>query len=600
MTSTAKRQHKHLLLDFPNIKMIAVLITDWLTIWDLGRLDSSICNHKDKLREKYLQLFSSNVILKMNSTGQNINNMLQSKKFHDIFKINHTPSHIIHSIDIFKFLLKYNIALTTIAFTIFIEKNMLEEYFLQFGNKLIIIEFYGHYHNKDSWNLYYNLFNLLPNLNIILFHKNSCILYTQDFIEITEKCSNLKILYLHNKFHLIPPNKTIKPYLRPQPPLTIQNNLNIQLFSLYNYTKTLNNCIQSLYNNINLTELDLTGCTSFNDNCLLQLIPIKYKLNKLNLNYCTKLTSTGIISFFTSTSNVKTSIFDLRVSKLEITTEIILLLSQYCPDLLYLDISNCKYYSSISINTLFEKCLNIETIVLSNNIQITDENIEILLYYCKNIHSIYIHNCSSLTDICMNSLLLYIHQLKAIHIGGRSNITHMGLINSVENTTNSSHGINDSTNTTMGLINSIENRYLQLTDLDISDQPNFHNDSIITILNTFPNVRILNISGIKNITITTINSITTKLKYLEELKINEIFCLIDSVFSYNNDTIQCGNNILSSLYLLSMNECEYLSDTAIIELVQGCGKGLISLSLNNCIELTDIAGMYSVLDVVCV
>ena len=58
-------------------------------------------------------------------------------------------------------------------------------------------------------------------------HKNSCILYTQDFIEITEKCSNLKILYLHNKFHLIPPNKTIKPYLRPQPPLTIQNNLNI-------------------------------------------------------------------------------------------------------------------------------------------------------------------------------------------------------------------------------------------------------------------------------------------------------------------------------------------------------------------------------------
>ena len=37
MTSTAKRQHKHLLLDFPNMKMIAVLITDWLTIWDRTR-----------------------------------------------------------------------------------------------------------------------------------------------------------------------------------------------------------------------------------------------------------------------------------------------------------------------------------------------------------------------------------------------------------------------------------------------------------------------------------------------------------------------------------------------------------------------------------
>lgn len=549
--ATAKRAiaaaKKCLLIDFPNTKLAALLVSQWLDIWDLGRFDSAVCNHSNQLRVKYLRFFGPTSMFAMTSTGHSVQSHLHP----------HSPAILSHKIitspDCIRFLQKRNIALTTLSLAVFTDKRLLDEYLLQYGHKLTSLDFGGHYGNADSWQLYYDVFNLCPRLQAVVFHTHSSLICPQDVLDITQKCPLLRKLHFQNKFHLLPPKNLVKKYPKTQPNVSIIGGEEMVQFALRGYAKSTLFCLTNLTEQCeNLTILDLEGCTGLNDAALLKLATGRCNIRTLNVNHCTKLTATGVLAYVIENTAKNVHLEQLHLMKVEVVDDILVTLSEQCINLTLLDMRLCKPVTDTGLSAVVRQCCKLDTLLLQSNEHITDTTVETLAQNCTALHTLTLHNCIQLT----NASVQYIAQcanLRTLDIGGRSAITDITLPPSV-------------------------------TDLNVSFLPSLTDTHIIAMTQAAPLLVKLNISGLNSVSDHSMAAIAIHCTCLRELCMNELIYITDRGVSALVQALG------GTLQVLSVADCVRITDEAVVTMAQCCGKGLRSLRLRGLDALTDIAG----------
>lgn len=538
------RMQKCLLIDFPNLKLAGVIISEWMTIWDLGRLDSAVCNRQRDLRSKYLKIFGATAQFAMYSSVCNAARI-------DITEDNRR---VICSADGLRFLLKRNIALTTCALTVFLEKNVLLEYFRRFGAKLQVLEFCGHIGNVDSWQLYYELFQYCPRLRAVLFHTNSSVLCPQDVWEITQCCPLLQRLQVQNGFHLTVP-RNVRPYEKVQPNLTITALVQLRTFTLHSFSKSTLALTTALATECPaLTSVDLTGCTGLNDAALLKLATDGVcTLEAMNLNQCSKLTCTGIVAFLTANGAKNASLRDLHLSKTECTNDVLQAIAAQCRNLRVLDIRQCRHFTEVGVTAVAQGCTALTELSLMNNDALTDDCVELLALHCPQLHTLRLHSCSKLTDAALLSISTHCAILEMLDIGGRSQISEEAFIAALQQAvtlpgarssnvvpedaldgSNSPSGGDDSNSDARAVASRMEVQDTQdaedtedtngtgpitlvttfgsrLTDLDVSDRATLGDASLLAIAAHCANLVRLNVSGLKRIADSSVVALATAL-----------------------------------------------------------------------------------------
>lgn len=564
-TSTTKRNAKdkrfHLIMDFPSVKLAALLVSQWLNIWDLGKLDSALCNHSHQLRTKYLKMFGPTSMISMSSSGLGL----------DHFLITSDPalltqrSRVILDAECFRFLQKRHIALTTLAVTQFSDKRTILEYVVQFGHKLLVLELCGHLNNVFSWHLYYELFAHLPKLQVLLMHPNSSTICAQDILDITQQCANLRTLHLHNKFHLLLPKNLGKVYPKVQPNLAVHSagGANITSFLLRGYAKSTQFCVTSLAENcLHLHTLDFEGCVGLNDTALLKIANTS-RVKHYNLNHCTKLTAMGLLAFFTANTANNKNITVLKCNKVEVSDDLLVYMAAQCPQLEVLTLKLSKTYTDIGLSAIAQHCNQLHELYFQQNDAITDDAIQLLVEHCSKLRTLTLNNCTKMTDATLTSIST-LARLHTLHISGRSAITESGLFELLNNSVFASH----------------------LTDVDVSDVPTLTDASVRRIAQACVSLEVLNISGLSNVTDASIADIATYCSKLHTLYMRELIYITDS--SIQGLVLSLGHN----LHTIHIPDCARLTDDSVVAIAMQCNTRLTSLVLRGLEGLTDMAGIH--------
>lgn len=577
---------KYLLIDFPNVKLAALLVSQWLDIWDLGRLDTAICNHRDQLRIKYLKLFAPTAMFTMTSAGHPTRDHVHKEC------LTIPTQKVITSANCLQFLMKRNIALTTMSLASFLVKPTLVEYVTKFGSKMVALEFVGHLGNVESWQLYYDLFVHLPRLQALVFHPNSSLICPKDVLDITHKCPLLRKLHFQNKFHLLPPRSMAKNYPKMQPNIGIVGGEQLAHFSLRGYAKSTQFCVNSLAEQCsNLTILDLEGCTGLNDAALCKLVTCLSNIRILNLNYCTKLTATGLLAFVTENGPKNAHLEALHLNKVEVLDELLLALSVQCVNLNLIDLRMCKHITDTGLVAIGQQCTKLETLHLQSNEHLTDTAIDTITLNCSALHTLTAHNCKNLTNVSAEHISRCA-SLRTLDIGGGSGINDLFLPPS-------------------------------LIELNVSYLPSLGDTHIVALATVCSaGLRKLNISGLNSITDLSIATIAAHCTQLRELYMNELIYVTDAgvvtlvqALGVNGDgsgglrsvgvaacvgasgnssggdaTTRSSSSSRGGLAVLSMADCVRVTDEAVVAIAQSCGKGLRCLRLRGLEALTDMAG----------
>jgi len=567
VSNIPKKKSLCLLMDFPSVKLAAIIVGEWLDIWDLGRLDSAVCNHEQQLRTKYLKFFGPTSMISMTSSSHGLRNLLCVENAANIGTMER--SRVIQSSECFRFLQKRNAALTTLALTLFADKRTLHEYLTHFGHKLLVLELYGHLNSLNTWQLYFELFSHLPRLQVFHMHPQSSAICAQDVLDITQSCAHLKILHLHNKFHLLPPPAKVigKEYPKVQPNLAVYySNTNttattatmdskLTSFLLRSYAKSTQFCLTSLSQCALLTTLDLEGCVGLNDTALLKIA--NSNITHYNLNYCTKLTATGLLAFFTANSAKNAHINVLKFNKVEVSDDLLVCIGSQCTALTILSMKLCKTYTDVGLSAIAQ-CVLLTELYVQMNDNITDESVESLTTHCTQLHTLTLNNCAKLTDTTLTNIVTL--PLHTLHISGRSGITEAGFMQALQHTTFAG----------------------TITNLDVSDIPTLTDTSLKCIAQACVSLQVLNISGLSAVIDTSIVDIATYCTTLHTLYMCELIYIIDS----SVHTL-CALPLLHTLHLA---DCAKLTDDSVVMLAMQGNKRFVSLRLRGIESLTDMAG----------
>eukprot|EP01032_Pedospumella_encystans_P020356 gene20356-23122_t len=554
----SKLKSHHLIMDFPSVKLAALLVSQWLNIWDLGRLDSAVCNHSHQLRTKYLKMFGPTSMISMSSSGLGLNHFIKTSDPAAL-----TPnSRLIHSAECFRFLHKRHIALTTLALTLFPDKHTLTEYLVQFGHKLLVLELCGHLNNLNSWQLYHEIFAHVPKLQVLLMHPNSSMICAQDVLDITQQCTFLKTLHLHNKFHLLPPKNLGKVYPKVQPNLAVHSagGANIGSFLLRGYAKSTQFCLTSLSEQCaRLHTLDLEGCVGLNDTALLK-IANTCRITHYNLNHCTKLTAPGLLSFFTANTANNKHIKVLKCNKVEVSDDLLVYMAAQCAQLVVLSLKLSKAYTDIGLSAIAQQCVQLQKLFVQQNDTITDDAIQLLTEHGTNLNTLALNNCTKLTDATL-SYVVTLPRLHTLHIAGRSGITETGLFQMLDNAVFAGN----------------------LTDIDVSDVPTFTDKSVRAIAQACVSLEVLNISGLSNVTDSGLYDIAMYCTKLHTLYMRELIYITDASIQL---LVQKLGHVLHTLHI---PDCAKLADDSVLAIAMHCNTRLTSLVVRGLEALTDMA-----------
>lgn len=514
-------------------------------------------------------------------------------------------SRVMQSADGFRYLMKRNIALTVLSISLFMDKEVLQQYLTQYGQRIRILEFCGHCGNVDSWQLYYDLLQYCPRLQAIVFRRGASFLCTQDVAEFTHCCPQLQLLKFENKFHMMVP-KGIRAYDKTQPNLAIAALPQLRSFTLHGYSKSTVNLTTALAQNCPaLTAIDLTGCTGLTGAALVKLgTDAVFTLQKVNLNQCSKLTSVEMIAFLTANGEKNEALISLHLSKTEVSNDLLTALAQKCPSLLLLDVRQSRGFTAAGVTALVQGCTALTSLSFANTDAVTDDGVDLLTLHCARLEALVLHSCSKITDASLEYISRRCAHLRTLDIGGRSTVTEAGFIATLSTVRTGFHrsdppmdsppqvADSDVTNNNIPVDGAQEDVQqgavlegtfgAQLTDLNVSDLAALGEGALQAIAAHCPRLRKLDISGLKRIAESSIVAVAQGLSNaaaarcsstVEETGLREL--VLNEHYHLRDEAVRAVATLLgSSLRVLSLAGCEKLTDGGLVVVAQQCrGSG---------------------------
>eukprot|EP01133_Synstelium_polycarpum_P001079 gene1079-1223_t len=214
-------------------------------------------------------------------------------------------------------------------------------------------------------------------------------------------------------------------------------------------------------------------------------------LQNLNLNKCVGITDEKIIGI----ANMQLPLINVYLKGLALSDNAIVALTQNCPKLAIIEISNCVNLGDVSINAISTHCAGLRELVMSRCTLVTSVAIDKLF---RTLHEIRLIDLSSAplaaSDNTLRLIGKYCPSIQYVSLAGNCNITDAGLISMVKSTTG-------------------------LLELNISECVNLSDASLNAVAANCQRLRILKMTGLNNVT--TLRSIGKSCTELVELDISE-------------------------------------------------------------------------------
>jgi hypothetical protein len=193
-----------------------------------------------------------------------------------------------------------------------------------------------------------------------------------------------------------------------------ESSLDLRELGLHGCTnfphQSLNLCQQNLRN---LVSADFSFCTSLTDSNL-QVLSRSAHLSSLNLRRCWKLTSPGIVLLLQSCHKLKYVCF----SGCNISDECLLAVSQQCPDLTGVDLSDCGSVTDVGVTSFSIHNGRLEHLNLSCCKNVTDLGLTAISQGCPLLSTLSLSYCKNISDISIVTLAKHCPGLAHIDLTG--------------------------------------------------------------------------------------------------------------------------------------------------------------------------------------
>jgi len=226
---------------------------------------------------------------------------------------------------------------------------------------------------------------------------------------------------------------------------------------------------------------------------------------------------------------------------------------------------NCYLIDNIGIRYLEEIAEKLEAVNFAGLVNLTDEGLAPLFRKCQRLTSVNLNNCSHVTHEALHLLALNNRRLGMLHASG-TQITDSG----------------------MSLICSALSDK-SMTSLDVSMCRDISDYGAISIGESCPALKFLNLNGVSRISDKGTRALCAKCWYLTTLSLEDVFLLDDDAFRFDlgyDGRIAADENMLKNIVTLNLRDCVNITDYGIQALSLRCRK-IETMILRGCDKITN-------------
>eukprot|EP01125_Pyxidicula_operculata_P000566 TRINITY_DN10572_c0_g1_i1.p1 TRINITY_DN10572_c0_g1~~TRINITY_DN10572_c0_g1_i1.p1 ORF type:complete len:446 (+),score=29.09 TRINITY_DN10572_c0_g1_i1:146-1339(+) len=301
----------------------------------------------------------------------------------------------------------------------------------------------------------------------------------------------------------------------------------------------------------NLHKLDLSNCKHITDRTVENIGKYCPNLFLISFFYCPEITDNGVAALMLDNPNVsKLTYLNFQNCK-KISDQTALVLSNYCTQLLYLNLRGTNITDK-SIIHISEKCSSLRDLSLGSCYHITDHGVQTIAKL-EYLETLCLSDCGSVTNYSMERVIRQCRNLRMLDLCK----TH----------------VNDFTILTIHSFSS------KLQILDVTGAISLANGPLITLIQKTPLLRIINLSFCTRVRDSVLHELGTHSMHLQKLSIN-------------------GCRLVSDVGVRSLTNCKEIneiqmsgvlgvSDYSILELLESC-EYLEIINLSQCPKITDI------------
>ena len=232
-----------------------------------------------------------------------------------------------------------------------------------------------------------------------------------------------------------------------------------------------------------------------------------------------------------------------------------------------LSFENCSLITDVGVRYLQELAEKLEVLNFSGAVNVTDEGLAPLFNTCERLTSVSVSNCSQITFEVLHVLALKNKRLGSLHAAG-TQISDSGL---------------------SLVCSALSEKHM--VSLDISQCRDISDYGAISVGESCPALRYLNINGLSRISDKGARVICAKCWYLETLSMEDVFLLDDDAFRFDlsfDGRMAADENMLRNVITLNLRDCVNLTDNGIQGLAERCRK-IETLIMRGCDKVTDAA-----------
>ncbi|KAF4389550.1 hypothetical protein F8388_009683 [Cannabis sativa] len=357
-----------------------------------------------------------------------------------------------------------------------------------------------------------------------------------------------------------------------------------------------------------ISHLDLSLCSLVDDNNLAAVsVAWKSTLRSINLSRSRAFSSIGLLTLVSNCSGL----VEIDLSNgTELTDSAAKAIAE-ARNLEILRLSRCKSITDIGIGciAITEKCLShilqlqhLEDLILEGCHGIDDNGLSTLNHTCKSIKMINMSNCQSLSYIGLSSLTNGANSLEQLILANGPSVTS-DLAKCLSQFSSLRSIKLDGCLVTCSGINSIANWSASLVELSFSKCSGLTDECLCFLAERHKELRKLDITCCRKITIASIEGITKSCTSLTSLRMEscslvskEAFVLIGQHCQMLEDLDVTDNEMddeglkaisrCSRLQSLKLGICLNMTDEGLIHVGRGCSK-LKELDLYRCAGVTD-------------